>query len=238
MTSLSREKNPNWKGGRTITPHGYVLINVGIDHPSAHVNGYAYEHRLVAEKKLGRRLKLGEIAHHKNGDKQDNRPENIEVVDGNAEHFLHHRTRDDLRRPGEPNPVVECGCGCGASFQKYDESGRPRKYISGHNDHPAPTTDLLLQLVSDGFSTIKQIEKMSGLSHGSVRTALAKLSKHGLIVRIKHGMYGPQGSKPRENVLVECECGCGQKFLKYDKHWRRRRFVSGHNAHKRQDYGR
>ncbi|GAF67869.1 unnamed protein product, partial [marine sediment metagenome] len=32
-----------------------------------------------------------------------------------------------------PNMVVECGCGCGGNFLKYDKYGRERKFLSGHN---------------------------------------------------------------------------------------------------------
>ena len=30
--------------------------------------------------------------------------------------------------------IIECACGCGESFNKYDSRGRPRKYINGHFD--------------------------------------------------------------------------------------------------------
>lgn len=59
---LSGPDNPNWKGGRSIASNGYVLLRMP-GHHLADVRGYVYEHRLVAEQKLGRRLvKGGDIA--------------------------------------------------------------------------------------------------------------------------------------------------------------------------------
>ena len=127
-------KNGMWKGGRVVASNGYVLVRVGVGHHLADVRGYAYEHRLVAEQKLGRQMKVGEVVHHKNEIKTDNRPENIEVVESIAHHSVEHRKHDRGRRlPGQPSPVVSCACGCGATFSKFDSNNRPRSYVSGHN---------------------------------------------------------------------------------------------------------
>lgn len=127
-----REANPNWKGGKSITPHGYVLVLVKAGHHLANAHGYAYEHRLVAEEKLGRRLVKGEEVHHIDGNKQNNDPANIEVLD-RAEHAKQHRKRKDLRDPGEINDLIACGCGCGIHFPKFDQYGRPRRFLPSHN---------------------------------------------------------------------------------------------------------
>lgn len=131
MTTYTGERNPNWKGGRTVASNGYVLVR-RTGHPLADVRGYVYEHRLVAYELLGRPLQRDERVHHINGDRTDNRPENVEVV-STAGHAARHRTRDDLRWPGQPNETVACECGCGATFDRFDSTGRPRRYVSGHN---------------------------------------------------------------------------------------------------------
>lgn len=66
--------NPRWKPGeRRTKSKGYVLI---LDRGT---NKWTVEHRLVMEKILGRPLFPDETVHHKNGIRDDNRPENLEL---------------------------------------------------------------------------------------------------------------------------------------------------------------
>jgi hypothetical protein len=118
-----------------MASNGYILVKFP-SHPNADVRGYVYEHRLIGAQTLGRPLRAGELVHHLNGDKVDNRPENIQIVQSIGQHLVRHRKRVDLRLPDEPNPMVECACGCGSGFYRFDASGRPRRYLPGHNLRP------------------------------------------------------------------------------------------------------
>jgi hypothetical protein len=75
---VANEANGNWKGGRTIPKAGYVMVRVP-DHPRAKRSPYVFEHILVAERLLARHLEPGESVHHRNGVRDDNRPENLEL---------------------------------------------------------------------------------------------------------------------------------------------------------------
>ncbi|MEB3302014.1 MAG: HNH endonuclease signature motif containing protein [Cyanobacteriota bacterium] len=52
-----------------------------------------HEHRVVAEQILGRPLRRGEIVHHKDGDKHNNDPSNLEVMT-QSDHVREHFFRD------------------------------------------------------------------------------------------------------------------------------------------------
>ena len=71
--------------------NGYRVVYEPTHHSTMSGNweGYVYEHRLVAEEQLKRPLEQNEHVHHLDGNKQNNRWENLLVLDKEMHYRLH-----------------------------------------------------------------------------------------------------------------------------------------------------
>lgn len=81
--NFSAERNGNWTGGKVI--RDYILILLQPNHPyfcMTNTARYVPEHRLVMAESLGRPLQKSETVHHINGNRHDNRLENLQLRQG------------------------------------------------------------------------------------------------------------------------------------------------------------
>jgi len=100
--TLLSEDSPNWKGGR-YKYRQYIMVHVKREdfyHIMADRRHYVPEHRLVMAKHLGRCLHKWELIHHKNGIKDDNSIENLELTIRGAHATEHHAGYRDGYRKG------------------------------------------------------------------------------------------------------------------------------------------
>ena len=76
---MSGANHHSWRGGRRVDSDGYVKLARPI-YPWGETGGYQVpEHRFKMECHLGRHLYPEESVHHKNGVRDDNRMENLEL---------------------------------------------------------------------------------------------------------------------------------------------------------------
>lgn len=78
-----------WNDDRLLTQDGHAKVRVGTDHPLADPNGYAYEHLLVWVAAGRPRPGKGQLLHHVNETKTDNRLSNLELLT-RTEHAAEH----------------------------------------------------------------------------------------------------------------------------------------------------
>lgn len=93
-------------GSTYIRKDGYRVVKIGIRQRKL-------EHRLVVESAIGRLLRTDEEVHHKNGDKLDNRLENLVVLSPSEHQHAHPEFIQRMRR----RITLTCEF-CGNAFER------------------------------------------------------------------------------------------------------------------------
>jgi len=115
-----RRDSPAWNEGRLL-PNGYKILKLESDDfyfSMTDQKGYVSEHRLVMAKYLNRCLLAWEVVHHKNGNKQDNRIENLELLPTKRFHVVDTQAKSLIKRQQRKIKYLE---GIILSFEKKPE---------------------------------------------------------------------------------------------------------------------
>ena len=98
----TRDKSCHWKGGNWHNNRGYIMTRIypedfyyPMGKGKTKLGRAVLEHRLIMAKHLGRNLSDWETVHHKNGVKDDNRIENLELTMQGAHAISHGKGYKD-----------------------------------------------------------------------------------------------------------------------------------------------
>lgn len=150
------------------------------EHHKARSSGNVHEHIVVAEEKLGRKLKEEEVVHHEDEDKSNNSPNNLLVFKTKADHSRYHHTyikekENDYwisppQKGSAKNPFKRKCKVCGIHYNTIKEtslycSDKCLKYSTRKTKRPSK--DELYNLLKTNPFT--KVGKMYGVSDNAIR---------------------------------------------------------------------
>lgn len=155
--------------------NGYIAV-FRPDHPNAYTSenwkGWIYEHRLVAEELLGRSLQEGEVVHHLDCNKHNNRHDNIVVLASKSCHMRLHTWLDggakiiddyvkkNITNWGKPKPICKM---CDSIVAEHDATYCSNECAKlDRRTTERPNKDDLVRMIKDmGYSEVGRLYNVS-----------------------------------------------------------------------------
>lgn len=149
--------------------NGYKILHIP-DYPkstSVGDGGWQYEHMVLMEEELGRLLEKGEHVHHLDGNRGNNRKENL-VVLSKAHHARIHKWMESIEWVSTYQKAAECAiCRITLQDQQIRCCSTKCENIMRNSTSQKPSKEELLQLTSNHPFT--KIGIMFGVSDNAVR---------------------------------------------------------------------
>lgn len=107
-------------GTTYVGSNGYIHEHQP-DHPNARANGWVAQHRIVMESVLGRLLTRKEVVHHRDHNRSNNDPSNLQLIASASEHQKLHAREEKLWSNSRPELS---GCRmCGTNTRRHVANG-------------------------------------------------------------------------------------------------------------------
>ncbi|MDA8345314.1 MAG: HNH endonuclease [Thermaerobacter sp.] len=169
--------------GFYVTNKGYIYVKAW-DNPNASKRGYVAQHRLVMEAHLGRYLLPNEVVHHINGVKNDNRIENLALME-----FGEHSAEHNRRRNYSTESKTQISRAKKAYYATHGPASHPRyKRIEAAE---------IVSLVQDGL-TVSEMCVRLGITRKTFYNKLDELGLRETYLNLKkEGLSSAQSCSPR-----------------------------------------
>lgn len=174
---------PPCRGGRTLVAEGYIWEYCP-DHPACNRWGYAPQHRLVLEQTLGRFLKHKHLVHHKDENRLNNAPGNLQEVTRPEHMRIHAQTRGGAPNRSQITEEQVRSALQGRSLKeacallrvtsmtlrnRFPELLEPRKRRSPAHIDDAAVVEVIRRLAPDSALGYREIASRTGISFRSVQ---------------------------------------------------------------------